>query len=136
MDSTLPIPVPTMHAVLWDCTSASESPESPTASSAARQQYLEASEITGRSLFGMDERSNFASTPVIAPATRLFRPRLSQSGIARRPLAPFWRAFTTSLYSCPRHDTRPTPVIATRRGAINSDRVTPDDSVASCLRSP
>src|SRR6266699_5962523 len=113
MDSTLPIPVPTMHAVLSDCTSASESPESPTASSAARQQYLDASEITVRSFFGMDERSNLGSTSKIAPATRLFRPRLSQPGMARRPLTPFWRALTTWLYSCPRHDTSPTPVIAT-----------------------
>src|SRR5713101_8266751 len=89
MESTLPIPVPTMHAVLSDCTSESESPESPTASSAARQQYLDPSEITGRSLFEMDERSNLASTSTIAPATRLFRPRLSHSGMARRPLARF-----------------------------------------------
>src|SRR6266853_327559 len=100
-----------MHAVLSDCTSASESPESPTASSAARQQYLDASEMAGRSFLGMDEPSNLASTSTIAPATRLFRPRLSHSGMARTPLAP-------------------------RRGAINSDRVTLADSVASCPRSP
>src|SRR6266581_3405050 len=97
MDSTLPIPVPTMHAVLSDCTSASESPESPTASSAARQQYLDASEMAGRSFLGMDERSNLASTSTTAPATRLFRPRLSHSGTARTPLAPLWRALTTWL---------------------------------------
>src|SRR5438034_9703166 len=97
VDYTTPLPAPTMHAVLPECTSASERPESPTASSAARQQYLDPSEITGRSFFGIGERSNFASTPVIAPATRLFRPRLSQSGMPRRPLSPFWRAFTTWL---------------------------------------
>src|SRR5262245_4483413 len=111
-----------MHAVLSDCTSASERPESPTASSAARQQYLEASDMVGSSLFGIGVRSSLASTSDIAPATRLLRPRLSHSGIARTPLAPARRASTTRGYSWPRHEIRPTPVIATRRDAIASSR--------------
>jgi len=124
IDPTLPIPVPTIHAVRSDCTSTSLSPESLTASSDATQQYFEAADIARSNFLGIDDCLSFGSKSTIVPATRLLIPKLSHSGMARRPLTPFRRASTTWEYSCPRQETMPTPVIATRRGAISSGCVT------------
>src|SRR5689334_1792827 len=107
-----------MHAVLSDVSSASGRPASRTASMAAMQQYLEDSDMARSNFFGIGEPSSFALRSTIEPATRLLNPRLSHSGMARSPLAPLCRAFTTCVYSCPKHETRPTPVIATREEAM------------------